>query len=494
MFFWPKAGDGALGKFEKLGRRWAARKRLAVLGIAVVAIVARLSLLGIDPVPVPHIADEFSYLLAGDTFAHGRLTNPPHPMWIFFDTFHVNQHPTYMSKYPPAQGAVLAVGELLGNPWIGVLLSVAAMCAAIGWMLQGWLPPQWALLGGSLVFLRFGLFHEWVDGYWGGAVAATGGALLMGALPRILRRQRPRDALLLGAGVVILANSRPFEGLLLSLTVAAYLGVWLMGSRSPSWRITLSRVALPIGVVLALAVAFGGYYNWRLTGSALMLPYTLNTQTYYSTPTVIWEKARPPLHYSNNQFERYYNGSARDAWVEAFDSGLGHMLRQMAQKIGTFFHAYLWPTLCVPLLPWLLRDRKMRFAVAQLAFCLAGSLTVVYFFSHYLAPLTATVFLVVTQGIRHMRCWQCRNRPVGIGIVRVVVLFAVAAVPIHIVEAIRHPTSLSGAQERAKILQELQALPGEDLVIVRYSDKPIPQEEWVYNDADIDHAKVVWAR
>ena len=78
--------------------------------LATTAIVLRLGLLWVRPVPSPGIHDEFSYLLAADTFAHGRLTNPPHPMAAYFDTFHVNQQPTYMSIYPPRPGRCVGVG------------------------------------------------------------------------------------------------------------------------------------------------------------------------------------------------------------------------------------------------------------------------------------------------------------------------------------------------------------------------------------------------
>ncbi len=194
-WFVPRLGDGWLGAIERLGARFAARKRAVIIAVALAAIMMRLSLLWLTPVPVPAAHDEFSYLLAADTFAHGRLTYPPHPMWIFLDTIAVNQHPTYMSKYPPAQGAVLALGMSLGHPWIGVLLSMAGMCAAITWMLQGWFPAEWALLGAVLALVQFAAFNYWVDSYWGGAVAAIGGALVMGSLPRILHRQRASDSL-----------------------------------------------------------------------------------------------------------------------------------------------------------------------------------------------------------------------------------------------------------------------------------------------------------
>ncbi len=374
---WPTPGlaEPFLSLIEKHFSQFARHKRAALAAIGLATIVTRLALLPWMPVPQPKIHDEFSYLLAGDTFAHGRLVNPPHPMSFFLDTFHVIQHPSYASMYPPAQGMMLAIGQLLGNPWIGVLLSIAAMCVAMTWMFQGWMPPEWALVGGILVFLRFGLFSYWMNSYWGGAVGATGAALVLGALPRILEFRRPRDPIIFGLGAAILATSRPVEGFIFCLPLTAALVWWILRRETPGHVSSSRRVFAPIAMILLCVVGFVGYYNSRVTGSPIIFPHFIEQRMYFTTPVFLWGHDQPRRTYANPQFDDFYNNFMPSLYQTGWDQAVG----QFWWKATEFWQFFLGPALSIPFLApqnspvasagCALRDRTLGRCVLPRALC-----------------------------------------------------------------------------------------------------------------------------
>src|SRR5713101_4226553 len=492
----PNAANNFFRRIERSLSRFAERKRLAVIVLFFSVIGVLLLALPLLPVPVPGIHDEFSYLLMADTFARGRLANPPHPMWISFETFHVNWLPKYASMYPPAQGFALALGQLLGHPWIGVLLSGAAMCAAILWMLQGWFPARWAFLGGVLVALKFGFASYWMNSYWGGAVAATGGALVLGALVRIVKRAKIRDAVLLGIGVAILANSRPYEGLLFCVPAAAWFFWWLIGRTKSrqSLRARLRNVLAPLGLVLVLAAAFMGYYNWRLTGNPLLLPHVLNERTYHYR-LFLWDHHKPEVRYRNQQFEDYYNGWER----ENYGNTWADIVRVSEEKLIRCGLTYFWcgELLLLPALPFLFRDRKMRLLIAAFALVTAGVFAVIWSYAHYAAPLTCVIFALIVQAVRHLRTMRVGQRPVGVALSRTIVLLLVLDTGINAFRGICDPLlwPCQGDPSRTAIAEKLQHTPGKHLIMVRYDkDDHNIHDEWVYNGAEIDSAKFLWAR
>ena len=493
----------AVGTFTSFSRR----KAFAVLFVAGLVIVLRGTLIPFLPTPVPGVHDEYSYILAGETFASGRLTNPPHPDWKSLETFYVIQNPTYASMYPPAQGLALAAGDLLGgHPWIGVYLSVALMCGCVCWMLQGWVPPQWALLGGIITVFRWGVYSYWIESYWGGAVAAAGGALVVGAVPRLIRKPAIGSVIALAIGVLILANSRPFEGLLLCIPVFTFMLLKLLKGQRLDKTVILRRIAVPLLLVLSLGGGAMTYYFWRVTGNAFLLPYELHSKIYEVTGPFLWQPYRSIPHYRYAVMQKYHVERQTAAFL------LAHSVRGWVSETWHKFESltvfYLWPALLPNLIaiPFLRRDRKVRFALFVVAFMFVGlTLEIWPLALHYHAPITAVMMLLTIQVMRFWRVQQWKGRPIGAAISNAIFLITAGLLALRVSAAVLHVpmpehglapwfTVSPGNLDRANVQRYLTEQAGAQLVLVRYSDSHHVDEEWVHNSSDIDHSKVVWAR
>ncbi len=511
-FCWPRIGSPLFSYIERAFVRLALKRSLAVAITGLAALLGRLAILPFCPIPLPFVHDDFSFLLAANTFASGRLANPTPAMWKHFESFQITMQPTYMSMYFPAQGLVLAAGKVLfGNPWFGLLCVTSLMCAAICWMLQAWLPPTWALLGGMLAVLRLGLFSYWINTYsGGGSVAALGGALVLGALPRLMRTARLRDGLLLATGIIAVALSRPFEGMLLCIPVAFVLCRWIFfASDRPPAAELLRRAVLPLALIVA-AIAWLGYYDYRAFGDPLTLPYTVDRATYAVAPYWVWQAPQPEPFYRHKVMRDFYMAYELN-YVRRLHTLRGFVSEDLFFKPlrQLFFYAGIALLLPLIMLRRVLLDRRIRFLVVCVAVLAAGMLSGTFLIPHYLAPFTAAFYAIGLQAMRHLRLWNPDSRPVGKSLVRMLVTVCIVlggirlfAEPLHLRLAAwpgsqwssnwYGPGRLGLAREQVK--RKLEQLPGKQLAIVRYSPRHSSLDEWVYNAPDIDGSKVVWAR
>ena len=494
--FIPRISERFFRRAESIFSRFAAHRLLTVVLLFLVVIAVRLTLLGRLPVPNPGIHDEFSYLLMGDTFVHGRLANPPHPLWRSFETFHVLWFPTYASKYPPSQGLVLALGQLLGAPWIGVLLSAAAMAAAFVWALQTWIPARWAFLAGGLTALRLCVASYWINSYWGGAVAAVGGALVLGAFGRIRRRPSLAMGILLALGVAILFNSRPYESVFFCSPIGAAFIFWLWREckRPGTRRTALRLVVLPATVILLFTGCLMARYNWRVTGHAAEPPYAYDARLHDRAAMFVWQTPKTPIHYDNAEMENFYNQYER----LAYDRTWATLKSVFQDKWEHCSLAFLWPAcwLLVPGIFFLCRDARFRLPLVALLAVLFGYCLVVWPGPHYIAPAAAVLFAALAQAIRHLRATRIFGCPIGAALSRAILFALVIDVALLVAQRLGDPQGWGGwgLSDRADLLHQLESTPGKHVVLVRYGPDHSVHEEWVFNIADIDASKVIWAR
>lgn len=447
--------------------------------------------------PAPEVHDEFSYLLAADTFARGRLANPSPAFPEFFETFHVNVTPAYVSMYPPGQGLWLALGQVvMGHAWWGVVLSTALFVAAVGWAALAWMGPAWAM-GAGFVALSYVLGTYWSTSYWGGSVAALGGAMALGAFGRLGRawtggaaeQRGPAAGLgaVWSAGCVMALLGRPYEGTVMAVCQALALG-WLL-LRSPlgkgqKWQelFRFSAGAVPVAAAGAL---FLMACNHASTGSPFRLAYIENARQYQIRRTFHWQSDRPAPVYRHEIFRATYEGLLRrEMSVARRYTEMGTMFRDhygsLKLNATGLAAAALWGG-----------ASGLGWVLGLAAAGLVAALMVVWVQPHYYAPFAASLAVAVAGGAAQAagRKWLGRRRAwlvacIGIGLLapRFALLLG------------RAPDRSRFGWQRAEIAGRLERDGGRHLVLVRYRPWHDWHKEWVYNGADLEHAPVLWAR
>ncbi len=487
----------AIAHFEDV-LRFAARPRFfAVTGIFLLVIVARVAMLPVLPVSPPKIQDEFSQLLSADTFASGRMTNPTHPMWLYLETFFVNQKPTYHSMYPPATGLFMAAAQVLtGQPWFGMLFAFAAAAAGMCWMVQGWMPKRWGPWG-ALVFILLASRLQLPEHYFGEGIVVLGGALIVGAIPRIIKRRSIGAAIWFAVGTALLGTTRPFEGAFVVAGIGLG-GLYWASKAGMNATTLLKRVALPVAMILIPVLLFIGYQNWRTTGTPLLAPYQLNTVQQHITRPFFWQKPVDPPKYDHQVIASFFDQWELDWWKNTRGFPRGTFLF-ITDKFCTSYTTIFWPlTVLIAVGSFeLLKNKTRRFLPLALVFFLAGlSIETFQLQSRYAETAWALAILLAVFGIRYIAVWRRSTRQ-GLKISRAAALLIPAA--LLLVNGLLSFARWRSHSEywytaRQQLSEALKFVPGKHLILVRYSPSHFPQEEWVYNRANIDGANVVWAR
>ncbi|HWF07165.1 MAG TPA: hypothetical protein VG297_01815 [Bryobacteraceae bacterium] len=471
----------------------AKRPLVSMLVLAALPIALRLAMLGHHPVPVPRVADDFSYLLLGDTLAHFRLANPMHPMRRFFEAVFVLQEPSRSSIYPLGQGLALAFGQLLFRvPWAGVLMSDGLLAALTFWMLRAWTDARWALLGGVLAAIEFGPLSPWVNTYWGGAVSGIAGCLVFGALPRLKQTRRTRDAVLLGIGLGLQLLTRPFEFAILVLLVIL--------SFAPA------RSLLIAAAVLLPAAGLTLLQNKQVTGAWLTLPYQVSRCQYGVPATFTFEPNPTPHRALTAEQQVDY-----DSQIAVHGPGTDTMaawFSRLVTRVRFYRFFFLAPLyLVIPAFALTLREYRFAWVLMAIAlFWIAGTFYP-YFYPHYIAAAACLFLLVTVKSLEVVSRLRIKQRRVGTDVVALILIlchghfgfwYGVELAGderlLNALNAEAYPNVVNYGDPEGRIAvdRQLAHSPGRQLVFVHFSPRHGP-EEWIQNRADIDNSKVVWA-
>ena len=283
--------------------------------------------------------------------------------------------------------------------------------------------------------------------------------------------------------------------------------VWMAGSNGPAIRTSLLRIVLPLCLLMVAVLMAMGYYNWRVTGSPVRTPYQVEQATYAVVPYMIWQPLKEQPAYHHAIIRKMYADVVQKYDISRSSTGL--LVKAVLLWLFFVGPVFTLPFVMAPFfLPydfsWRRLSKQTRFLVLVWFVFLLGLVVEVFHSPHYAAPATGLILALLLLSMRSLRTWRWRDKPVGQFMARAIpaiclitFLLRISAAPLHIPLSEFHATAWfqkgPASFGRAQLARQIQELPGKQLVIVRYKASHEQFVEWVYNDANIDASKVVWA-
>jgi hypothetical protein len=301
--------------------------------------------------------------------------------------------------------------------------------------------------------------------------------------------------------------------------MAGLLGTWWWRRRPAEVFGFLKKTMVVSLCPVIPALAAMAAHNWATTGSWHRMPYQLHEHQYGIAPLFVWGT---PKEYNANTLAdqsstivSYHTGWSLDSYTAR--AGILGWLQGIA--IASLLLLKYWGVMLglLPILTCLfwLRFELARWLCVALMFQIIASSSVCWIFTHYLAPVMPWLVVLSIVGLRQAGVWlnsldvirqfqlSLGNKQPPLGNASVLRLWGVAGgcallaqfiVLVFLATKLNDKPGREWAIERALIEERLQAESGEHLVMVHYAPGHNVHEEWVYNWADLERSKVLWAR
>ena len=468
---------------------------IIVIAFATIVLIGAVTA-SIYGIPAPATHDEFSYLLGASTLLRGRFSNPFPANFEAFETFHVLMFPTYASKYPPGQSIFLALGAWIWDPVLGVWISSAIAVAACLWALKPDFEVDGLAIVACVATTLIG-FSYWNNSYWGGSVAASGGALFFGALRRTLSGTHWRNGAMAGLGAGILLLSRPFEGSVFCLItlcchIICNVPVLRKVPAIPGRLRKIPGTATAFALVASLAAIVSLRHNHAVTGELFTLPHTAYGRTYLSTPPFLFQDLRVAVRESFdllvkfNQHEREIFSSARSNFWAGFTARMNGGLVDFY-----FYPVFLWLALLAPARRNT-REIMTSFVIPLVLGVSFALLVTTTAFAHYMAPFSVLIIGVIATGILNLARMTPHRSVKGLIVSTVLLIAVLARAQGYFKEC--EKSRFSWQNYRKEMKKTMEATGDRHLVFVEYSPGHSFHAEWVFNDANIMDSRVIWAR